>query len=642
MNGMWWKTGAFAGLLALSACGDAPNEPTDEPTTEDGVVKPVDGKSDRWDFRNSPGRLQTQFEYLFENLPLEGAVDDVPWAETYWPYYQDGINARWQGKDVLSPAEKYDKAFKDWTPPDNFMELRPWSSSTCEFDQEYYDALGPVAKWTDRNKGNWRAHNGIDDDADGVEDKDECGFGENKDYDGVETWWGICHAWAPAAMMEKEPLQPVERNGVTFEVSDLKGLLISQYDRTDAFMVGGRCNEKELERDEEGRLKRSECRDLNAGSWHVIVTNLIGKDKRPFVIERTTNYEIWNQPFAGYRITEQREITLDEAHGLLNVDPLTDGGTGELVHGVEQGTLLADAILKFVNTASLEEIDGAAGLHATAANNIVRDRPAKDLKELDAIPFVSASAFGQLKSYVLEKDLVEKPGYKFNDDAVRFVEVRMTTDWVTESHASTNPTGPTISRYVRNDHYHYILELDADGKILGGEWLGSSIERHPDFIWLPTRPRSGNPHIDIDLVRELIAESRADVDGGDTDDDTVGTKTFTNTDRAEIPDNDPNGVTSVLSVADGGRIKTLKLDLEIRHTYRGDLFVQLAHGGVVVTVYDGRDAASPWDDDVILSGQQVDGFLAAPLEGEWELKVFDSAGADVGSVAKWALHAEVD
>ena len=31
----------------------------------------------------------------------------------------------------------------------------------------------------------------------------------------------------------------------------------------------------------------------------------------------------------------------------------------------------------------------------------------------------------------------------------------------------------------------FVLELDADDRIVGGEWVGGSKSRHPDFIWVP-------------------------------------------------------------------------------------------------------------------------------------------------------------
>lgn len=566
---------ALAGLLAagaLAGCAEGADDTSKASVTPDGVVKQAeggDGKGDAWNWRNDPSRFRSELNYKFAELPVEGYSQRVAWADTYWPTYEDSINARWQGHNVLSPAEKYDKAFNGWTEPEGFMDLKPFDSSSCTWDEDYYTSLGPAAEYTSRNKGNWKSHNGVDDDGDGLTDQEECGYGdENKDRDGVETWWGLCHAWVPAAILEDEPLRPVTRNGVTFEVSDIKGLIIAQYDRTDAYMLGGRCNDKEVERDEEtGRVMNDGCRDVNAGTFHVIVTNFLGVQQRAIAEDRTYNYEVWNQPVTGYKITEQREITLEEAHELLKI---------EAPEGEEP--------------------------------------PAE---------------------------------YVYNEDAEKFIEIKLTTDYITESHASTQPNGDHIERYTRHDYYHYILELDGEGKIIGGEWLGSSIQDHPDFLWLPTRARSGNPNIDINLVRDLIAESRQDPnqpdDGGDEpgDEPVDGEFRYTSGDSVAIPDNDPNGATSTITVAEREVISGLTLDLDIEHTYRGDLVVELRHDGTTVLVFNGQDASPAWQDDVTLTGELVTGFEGQNIAGDWELVVSDNAKADTGAIKSWTLDFDV-
>jgi hypothetical protein len=54
-----------------------------------------------------------------------------------------------------------------------------------------------------------------------------------------------------------------------------------------------------------------------------------------------------------------------------------------------------------------------------------------------------------------------------------------------------------------------VLEVDARGEIVGGEWVGQSRVEHPDFLWLPLgaqRPLS--PFVELDEVRGLLQESR--------------------------------------------------------------------------------------------------------------------------------------
>ncbi len=645
--------------LALGACGTEA-EPTEElPTidnaTPDGEEKREAGKADAWNWRNDPARFRAEMTYELAKLP-ESAKAPTPWAANYWPTYEDSINHRWQGKDVFSPAEKYDAAFHGWEAPEGFMDLKPYNASDCTWDAEYYNQLGPVADWTSKHKGNLRARNGVDDDKDGINDEDECQsqVGEIKNEerrDGVETWWGICHAWAPAAVMEAEPLGTVTRNGVTFDVSDQKALLMMDWDRSAAFVVGGRCNEKEVERDPvTGRVNNDECRDLNAGAWHVVVSSLIGLNKRGFVIERTWDYEVWNQPLFGYEVTLNKEITLERAHELLNVDSLNNGD-GEEIHGVREGSNAGTGILNLVNGATLPTLDDEVGLDKRAAEAIIAFRAGEDgllatgddakfenLTQLEDASFVGASAFGKLLNYAKDNGFIPM-AYAYNEKAVKFVEIRMTTDWITEQSPTKDRTDNIIDRFTRHDNYHYILELDADGKIIGGEWLDTSIAAHPDFVWLPVRAHGGNPKLDIDKVREMVAEGRRNILGDVAEGKLVEASSDV---EVAIPDNDSNGASSLVAVAETGKVRTVTIDLNIDHTYRGDLTVKLRHGDVSVPVFDGRSVGNGSEDHVKLTAEVVNGFEGTDAAGDWELIVTDTWAADTGSIKSWKLGLEVE
>lgn len=650
--------------IALSttiACG-ADTEPEGSEQTADGVDKfaSAGAKADAFDRINNPDRFQERLNYKFDELPESGEIANTPWTATYWPMYEDGINSRWQGKDVLSPAEKYDKAFNGWTPDADFMNLKPFDTSTCEWDDAYYEGLGPAAKYADRYKGNWRAHNGIDDDGDGVSDKDECSTHENgvTDYDGVETWFGLCHAWAPAALLEPEPLSSVTQEGVTFDVSDLKALMISMYDRTSAYGIGARCNidDKEFEFDEDGRITDQTCADMNAGAIHVIITNFIGVNKQGFVLERTIDYEVWNQPVRGYEIREQEEISMQDAYTLLDIDDpdanLSEGN-GIVIQGVEEESKHAQIILRAANELTFEQLDDDARLYKNEAKFIAEYRSGLDgvlntrddvtigtLQELDDIKYVGKRAVGRLLGYALTNGYVEK-NYKYNQNAERFVRVKMALNWITEQSPSVDRTDDQIDRYTRTDVYDYILELDADGNILGGEYFGASKRDHADFIWLPVSAGRANPGIELAKVRAMIKESRENVMGGNVN--TTG-KTYESTERLSIPDADDDGVSSTLTVPDSGVVRGLKVNLNISHTYRGDIMVALRHGAIEHVIYDGRKLPSGErsSDDVVLTDLEVIGFNSNELKGDWTLVVHDMMRQDVGTIEDWSLNFDVE
>ncbi len=646
--------GVLVAMALFGGCGEAVGT-VDGDQTPDGEQKSIaDGKADAWNFRNDPKLFRMDLDYNIENLPRSAATKNTPWSANYWPYYKDGINDRWQGQSELSPAEKYDKAFNGWVPAEGFMDLKPLNTSTCEFDAAYYQGIGPAATWTTQNKGIGRLVDGIDGDRDGVDDADECsGAGNNAEsqYENIGTWWGICHAWAPAAIMEPEPLGTVVRDGVEFTVSDQKALIIQQWDKASAHMVGGRCNDKEIERDETGRISNSECRDLNPGAWHVLVTNMIGLAGKGMVIERVFDFEVWNQPLFGYDITRQEEISLERAHELLNVRE-DEGGEGEPVFGVYDGSRTAQGVLNLVNGATFTVLDDEVGLRSDAARGIIEfrngedgkagtrdDREFSNMTQVTDVNRLGESAFGSLVEYAKEKNLVPLE-YAYNDEATRFIEVKMSSKWITEQHPTTYRTDTSIDDYTRSDHYHYILELDDAGEIIGGEWVGSSIMGHPDFVWTGTASRGGNPHLDIETIRDIIREGREDVLGPATP--TSEDHNYISAERVEIPDNDVDGVSSSIKISDEGTITSASISLNIEHTYRGDVIVELKHGGISAEVYNGRTAEQGWEDDIVLENQALEVFNGTELSGDWELVVQDTYAQDTGALESFKLSFTVE
>ena len=111
------------------------------------------------------------------------------------------------------------------------------------------------------------------------------------------------------------------------------------------------------------------------------------------------------------------------------------------------------------------------------------------------------------------------------------------------------PLEPAVSsRFERTDRYTYILELDADRNVIGGEWYGASTQKHPDFLWSPRRANySSVRHLDLDNVRELIALSRAP----EMPSLTPEPQEFEITPDVAIPDNDEHGVTVEVVVPNG-------------------------------------------------------------------------------------------
>lgn len=119
----------------------------------------------------------------------------------------------------------------------------------------------------------------------------------------------------------------------------------------------------------------------------------------------------------------------------------------------------------------------------------------------------------------------------------------------------------------------------------------------------------------------------------------VGTQlSFDGTGALEIPDNDPVGVASSISITDTGNLRNLRIELDISHSYRGDLRVSLHRGSDAVVLHNKSGGGA---DDLKLD-VNLDDFNNTDLAGEYRLLVVDTAGSDTGIVNSWRLTATVD
>ena len=105
----------------------------------------------------------------------------------------------------------------------------------------------------------------------------------------------------------------------------------------------------------------------------------------------------------------------------------------------------------------------------------------------------------------------------------------------------------------------------------------------------------------------------------------------------DIPDNDPVGFASTIDIAEEGTIGELSVDVDITHTYRGDLTVTLYRGDEAIVLHD-RIGGSATD---LVKSYELDAFTGAELAGEWRLVVTDTAPEDTGSLESWSVRAVI-
>ena len=400
------RSACLAALVMWAGCGES---------TETGAVEagPMDtsalAKGDAWDKANNPAKMNKDLQYRLSELPLEGEADAIPWPGSYWPTLNDSINHRWDGLESLSPAEKYAIAFDA---PDTMDEISRYFGVDAHSDRTACTSS-----------------------ADCTSSEESCGkrIGEETGRC-IPGWWGICHAWSPAAIKEPEPINEVTRNGVTFKVNDIKALMTLVYNWVNVKHVSLRCDTHEgasMAVDAYGNPTGEAigCKDTNAGTFHVITTNYLGLMGKSFVEDRTFDFEVWNQPVARYRIQHFQPLTVDEAHALLKVP----------------------------------------------------------------------------------EETLDTETYLFNENAAYLHHGQMELDYVAESSSTTDGNlAELVENYVHTDSYEYVLEVDAEGLVIGGEWAGASKTTHPDCLWIATGLKNlphFTPPIAYYQVKSLLNES---------------------------------------------------------------------------------------------------------------------------------------
>ncbi|MBM7073950.1 S8 family serine peptidase [Shewanella sp. 202IG2-18] len=109
---------------------------------------------------------------------------------------------------------------------------------------------------------------------------------------------------------------------------------------------------------------------------------------------------------------------------------------------------------------------------------------------------------------------------------------------------------------------------------------------------------------------------------------------YSNTDSMDIPDNDAEGITSTIEIADDLQVFGVQAHVDITHTWRGDLRVALTSPtGTEVVLHNGEGSSA---DDLVMSYSLTD-FNTEMAMGAWTLSVSDNASLDTGTLNSWGL-----
>lgn len=229
-----------------------------------------------WDEPNDPLRFESLItEQRLDILPLSGELESVPWSGDYWRALRTGTAYRWH------PEYEGERIRYSTLSPEELNSISEKELSYLSPAEKYALFAGDF----EFNFVKWE---------------------RSRTRPSKKEWEGICHGWASASINYAEPnpvALPIKRpNGekveLAFGSSDIKALLSyfqAVHATSQSFGIGRKCRE-ELKTSSGLNNAGAECQDTNAGSFHLLMTNLIGMKKQGFVIDVVADKEVWNQP----------------------------------------------------------------------------------------------------------------------------------------------------------------------------------------------------------------------------------------------------------------------------------------------------------------------------------------------------------
>ncbi|MCX6131228.1 MAG: hypothetical protein NTX25_19485 [Proteobacteria bacterium] len=252
-----------------------------------------------WNYSNNPERLG-QYSFRYDELPSSGQHASVVWSGDYWPSYKGGIAQRWLlDSNILENAAYPILKNGEWTT----AELKALSPAE-KYDLYTGDYSFALTRSERQRTGALYAIEGSESYFPGYS---------------IPEWEGLCHGWAPATLdyLEPKAISVSNPDGlwIPFASADIKALLsllMHEAEGTTSQILGRRCEADfgQLQLDlSAGRIDKktydsivesSACRDTNAGSFHVVLANELGKYHHGFLADIRRDQEVWNQGLYDY------------------------------------------------------------------------------------------------------------------------------------------------------------------------------------------------------------------------------------------------------------------------------------------------------------------------------------------------------
>lgn len=267
------------------------------------------------------GSAAAQSAFNWNSLKLEGEANPRPWCGQWWGHRCNGTALNSQNNktstyscgygDAKSPVEKLD-AMMGRANRIEHQKLDKWLSCSLAAWSDCQSMSGQARSKCIQNSTKQRKYGAC-----------QKGFTVDTAYEyeivnhgqgayGWDSWWGHCNAWAAAAVLYPEPIKPATVGGHSFTVADVKGLLTEVLMDVDLAADGwfgcrydgpgtARAGRPSCSNDSENYYDVTPRQMISALSKH------IGSDRHGVVIDRHTDWEVWNQPLWKYSIRGCRD-----------------------------------------------------------------------------------------------------------------------------------------------------------------------------------------------------------------------------------------------------------------------------------------------------------------------------------------------
>lgn len=227
-----------------------------------------------WKPHDAPINLDSSFARNINALPTSASLAKQPWPDSYWPSYEGGVSARWNSSN-----------------PQPFEYVSPTLAQLRSMSKEQLMELSPAEKFdilrADYGYSLVRSE-------------------RSRTSPSDESWEGLCHGWAPASTLFDEPKPVVMSNAdgiaIPFGSADIKAMLTyyqGQVAQAPTHFLGLRCNIK-IDDYSSARANEDDCKGVNAGAFHIVLTNQIGLKNKSFVADVIRDIQVWNHPISGF------------------------------------------------------------------------------------------------------------------------------------------------------------------------------------------------------------------------------------------------------------------------------------------------------------------------------------------------------